>query len=85
MRDFCDLINECHYLSLEDFRVLSKVADIAEAKHCISSLALSHRVQLSFTGHVMRNNSRAGLTKAQREQVSDLGDGGFKQDSLKVV
>ena len=65
------------YVFLEDFGDHGEVLDVYEAEDCDDALAGDHVVYFSVCLQVVRDDLRADLAEAQREQRADLRDGLF--------
>ena len=84
MGDFSDFIHEDHHIFLQDFSAGEEVMDEAETEDGIGLLSGDHRVHVSTTGHVLRDDSGASITETKDQQMANLLDGIFQYGSLQV-
>ena len=72
MYDLTNLVNEQHDPFLEDLSCIGKSTDIAEAKDGDDLLSGEHRVHIVTLAHILTDNLRPSLTKADGKQAPDL-------------
>jgi hypothetical protein len=84
MSNFSDLVHKEHDFSLQNFSGVCKVSDVAKAEHRKYSLPGHHGVDITARAHILSNNLRTGLSKANGEQMPNFHDCLFQHGRLKL-
>ena len=72
VNDLTDLVHKEHNALLEHFGCVCEPADVAEAEDTHAFETRQERVYIVTFAHILTDNFRPGLTKADGEQASDL-------------
>mmetsp|Transcript_49471 Transcript_49471/g.115713 ORF Transcript_49471/g.115713 Transcript_49471/m.115713 type:complete len:206 (-) Transcript_49471:1241-1858(-) len=81
-----NLVHEYHHLVLQHLSRVGEVLDVTLPEDCFNPAALDHGIHgRTVLNHVLANDLRSSLSKAQGQELSKLDDGVLQDLGLECV